>query len=83
MSDSEILVRIENVSNKFCRSLKKSLWYGVTGPPLPDQTRRGSYTGVMMAVTRCAFGLVHIASLRFCNCANRMNLIDSYGKNHG
>jgi homopolymeric O-antigen transport system ATP-binding protein len=28
MSD-EILVRVENVSKKFCRSLKKSLWYGV------------------------------------------------------
>ncbi|MFN3193073.1 MAG: ABC transporter ATP-binding protein [Aureliella sp.] len=24
----EILVRVENVSKKFCRSLKKSLWYG-------------------------------------------------------
>ena len=29
MSDSEILVRVGNVSKKFCRSLKKSLWYGV------------------------------------------------------
>ena len=28
--DSEVLVRVENVSKKFCRSLKKSLWYGVT-----------------------------------------------------
>jgi len=28
-SDSEVLVRVENVSKKFCRSLKKSLWYGV------------------------------------------------------
>ena len=28
--DSEILVTVENVSKKFCRSLKKSLWYGVT-----------------------------------------------------
>jgi lipopolysaccharide transport system ATP-binding protein len=27
---SEILVTVENVSKKFCRSLKKSLWYGVT-----------------------------------------------------
>lgn len=25
----EVLVRVENVSKKFCRSLKKSLWYGV------------------------------------------------------
>lgn len=29
MSD-EILVRVENVSKKFCRDLKRSLWYGVT-----------------------------------------------------
>ena len=28
-TDSEVLVRVENVSKKFCRSLKKSLWYGV------------------------------------------------------
>ena len=29
MSDSEILVKVEGVRKKFCRSLKKSLWYGV------------------------------------------------------
>ncbi len=29
MSNSEVLVRTENVSKKFCRSLKKGLWYGV------------------------------------------------------
>ena len=28
MSD-EVLVKVENVSKKFCRGLKKSLWYGV------------------------------------------------------
>jgi ABC-type polysaccharide/polyol phosphate transport system ATPase subunit len=27
--DREVLVRVENVSKKFCRSLKKSLWYGI------------------------------------------------------
>ena len=27
--DHEVLVRVEGVSKKFCRSLKKSLWYGV------------------------------------------------------
>ena len=27
--DNEILVRVANVSKKFCRSLKRSLWYGV------------------------------------------------------
>ncbi len=26
---SDILVKAENVSKKFCRDLKKSLWYGV------------------------------------------------------
>jgi hypothetical protein len=25
----EVLVRVEGVGKKFCRSLKKSLWYGV------------------------------------------------------
>ena len=29
MSD-EVLVRVEGVSKKFCRSLKRSLWYGVS-----------------------------------------------------
>ena len=28
-SDDEVLVRVEGVSKKFCRSLKKSLWYGI------------------------------------------------------
>ena len=28
-SDNDVLVRVEGVSKKFCRSLKKSLWYGV------------------------------------------------------
>ena len=28
MSD-EVLVHVEGVSKKFCRSLKRSLWYGV------------------------------------------------------
>jgi lipopolysaccharide transport system ATP-binding protein len=27
--DNEVLVRVEGVSKKFCRSLKKSLWYGL------------------------------------------------------
>jgi len=29
LSDSETLVRVEHVSKKFCKSLKRSLWYGV------------------------------------------------------
>ncbi len=28
MSD-DVLVKVEGVSKKFCRSLKRSLWYGV------------------------------------------------------
>jgi lipopolysaccharide transport system ATP-binding protein len=28
-SDNEVLVRVEGVSKKFCRSLKKSFWYGL------------------------------------------------------
>ena len=28
-NDDEVLVRVEGISKKFCRSLKKSLWYGV------------------------------------------------------
>lgn len=28
-SDDDVLVRVEGVSKKFCRDLKKSLWYGV------------------------------------------------------
>jgi lipopolysaccharide transport system ATP-binding protein len=27
--DDDVLVRVENVSKKFCKSLKRSLWYGV------------------------------------------------------
>jgi hypothetical protein len=30
MSD-EVLVKAEGVSKKFCRSLQRSLWYGVAG----------------------------------------------------
>ena len=29
MSDSEILIKVDNVSKKFCRDFKRSLWYGV------------------------------------------------------
>ncbi len=28
-SSDDVLVRVENVSKKFCRDLKKSLWYGM------------------------------------------------------
>jgi hypothetical protein len=42
-SDNEVLVRVESVSKKFCRSLKKSLWYGVcdiAGELLPGRKRQ-------------------------------------------
>ena len=29
-SDDDVLIRVDGASKKFCRSLKKSLWYGVT-----------------------------------------------------
>jgi len=28
-SDNEVLIKVDNVSKKFCRDFKKSLWYGV------------------------------------------------------
>ena len=31
MSDEDVLIQAENVSKRFCRSLKRSLWYGVRG----------------------------------------------------
>src|SRR5882672_6861987 len=52
ISDSEILVKVENVSKKFCRSLKKSLWYGVQdiahelNPFSPKTENRGQKTGI-------------------------------------
>jgi lipopolysaccharide transport system ATP-binding protein len=42
-SDDEVLLRVEGVSKKFCRSLKKSLWYGVcdiAGELLPGRKRQ-------------------------------------------
>jgi hypothetical protein len=44
-NSDEVLVRVEGVSKKFCRSLKKSLWYGVcdiAGELLPGRKRRGA-----------------------------------------
>jgi len=31
MNDPDTLIRVEHVSKKFCKSLKRSLWYGVRG----------------------------------------------------
>jgi len=42
-NDDEVLVRVDGVSKKFCRSLKKSLWYGVcdiAGELLPGRKRQ-------------------------------------------
>jgi ABC-type glutathione transport system ATPase component len=42
-SDDEVLVRVDGVGKKFCRSLKKSLWYGVcdiAGELLPGWKRQ-------------------------------------------
>jgi lipopolysaccharide transport system ATP-binding protein len=46
MSD-EVLVRVDGVGKKFCRSLKKSLWYGVcdiAGELLPGRKRESQRT---------------------------------------
>ena len=53
MSD-EVLVRVEGVSKKFCRSLKKSLWYGVcdiAGELLPGRKHESQRTdsGLLIA----------------------------------
>jgi hypothetical protein len=43
-SDDEVLVRVDGVGKKFCRSLKKSLWYGVcdiAGELLSGRKRQG------------------------------------------
>jgi len=42
-NNDEVLVRVDGVSKKFCRSLKKSLWYGVcdiAGELLPGRKRQ-------------------------------------------
>lgn len=68
MSD-EILVRVDGVSKKFCRSLKKSLWYGlrdVAAEALPfgrisinntDQAGSGLRAGEFWAVNSVSFEL--------------------------
>lgn len=42
MSDSEVLIQCENVGKKFCRDLKKSLWYGVKDSATQFYGRRAS-----------------------------------------
>jgi hypothetical protein len=61
---NEVLVRVEGVSKKFCRSLKKSLWYGVcdiAGELLPGRKRESQRTdsGLLIAdgtTTECQGG---------------------------
>jgi len=53
-NNDEVLVRVEGVSKKFCRSLKKSLWYGVcdiAGELLPGRKRESQRTdsGLLIA----------------------------------
>ncbi|MEA5534772.1 ATP-binding cassette domain-containing protein [Crocosphaera sp. XPORK-15E] len=49
----EVLVKVENVSKKFCRDLKQSLWYGVqdiasevVGRKYEHQLREGEFWSV-------------------------------------
>ncbi|MFM8323488.1 MAG: hypothetical protein ACKN9U_01355, partial [Pirellulaceae bacterium] len=42
-ASADVLVNVEGVSKRFCRSLKRSLWYGmqdVVGELLPGSKRR-------------------------------------------
>jgi lipopolysaccharide transport system ATP-binding protein len=45
IGSDEVLVRVEGVSKKFCRSLKRSLWYGVCdiGAELNPFAKRGAW----------------------------------------
>jgi lipopolysaccharide transport system ATP-binding protein len=40
----EVLVRVENVSKKFCRSLKKSMWYGLQDAAAELTGQKSDYT---------------------------------------
>jgi len=55
--DDEVLVRVEGVSKKFCRSLKKSLWYGVcdiAGELLPfGKRQRVAGSELLVASEEC------------------------------
>lgn len=71
-NDSEVLVKVEGVSKKFCRSLKKSLWYGIkdiahelnpfshrstAGCPLPIDNCPSLRTDEFWAVNNVSFAL--------------------------
>jgi len=57
--DDEVLVRVEGVSKKFCRSLKKSLWYGVcdiASELNPFARNTGQSTAYNSLTTDCSDG---------------------------
>ena len=75
-ASDEVLVRVEGVSKKFCRSLKKSLWYGlcdIAGELSPfarhgaegmeQGASRGAEGGSILPATRLPKG--HLAEARF------------------
>jgi lipopolysaccharide transport system ATP-binding protein len=43
MSNSEVLVSVDNVSKKFCRRLRQALWYGVKDLTSELLVRRDSH----------------------------------------
>lgn len=52
-TDSDVLVKVDGVSKKFCRGLKRSLWYGLndiagelTGKPKPTDLRKDEFWAV-------------------------------------
>jgi lipopolysaccharide transport system ATP-binding protein len=53
MSD-EVLVQVEGVSKKFCRSLKRSLWYGVKDVSSELLGRKGGHDDVPAVRARVA-----------------------------
>jgi lipopolysaccharide transport system ATP-binding protein len=61
MSDSEILVKVDGVKKKFCRSLKKSLWYGVKDMATEVMGGKGNHEklrpGEFWAVNDVSFAL--------------------------
>ena len=44
MRSNDVLIKVENVSKKFCRSLKRSLWYGVRDLGRELCARKGNKT---------------------------------------
>lgn len=66
-TESEILVRSVGASKKFCRSLKKSLWYGVcdiAGEILPFGKRESQRTDSGLLIADSAMALDSVEGLR-------------------